>query len=71
MLLAGILGTYLSSLFYVISVQKLGAGKTAILASIGPLFALPFAFFWLKEKINRQTIAGTILSIIGLVIILY
>ena len=70
MLLSGILGTYLSSLFLVISTQKLGAGMTSVLTSLGPLFALPLAYFWLKEQVTRLTIVGTVLTVIGLVIVL-
>ncbi len=70
MIITGILGTYLSSLFLVISAQKLGAGMTSVLTSLGPLFALPMAFFWLKEKITKSVIFGTVLTIFGLFIVL-
>jgi drug/metabolite transporter (DMT)-like permease len=70
LLIAGILGTYLSSLFYVISTQKLGAGKSAVLTSVGPLFALPLSYFWLKENVTKFTVAGTLLTLIGLWIVL-
>ena len=70
LLIAGILGTYLSSLFYVLSTQKLGAGKSAVLTSVGPLFALPLSYFWLKENVTRYTVIGTILTLIGLWIVL-
>lgn len=65
-LIAGLLGTYISSLFLVLSTQELGAGKTAVLTATGPLFALPLAIFWLKEKVGKLTIIGTSLSLIGL-----
>jgi drug/metabolite transporter (DMT)-like permease len=64
--IAGLLGTYISSLFLVLSTQELGAGKTAVLTSTGPLFTLPLAIFWLKEKVGVFTIVGTSLSLIGL-----
>ena len=70
LLIAGILGTYLSSLFYVLSTQKLGAGKSAVLTSVGPLFALPLSYFWLKENVTKYTVIGTILTLIGLWIVL-
>ncbi|MFV2014279.1 MAG: DMT family transporter [Candidatus Heimdallarchaeota archaeon] len=65
-IIAGLLGTYVSSLFLVLSTQELGAGKTAVLTSTGPLFALPLAIFWLGEKVGKLTIIGTILSLVGL-----
>lgn len=64
--IAGVLGTYLSSLFLVLSAQELGAGKTAVLTSTGPLFALPLAVFWLKERVGKLAIIGTTISLIGL-----
>ncbi len=70
LLIAGILGTYLSSLFYVLSTQKLGAGKSAVLTSVGPLFALPLSYFWLKENVTKFTVGGTLLTLIGLWIVL-
>jgi drug/metabolite transporter (DMT)-like permease len=70
MLVAGILGTYLASLFLVLSVQKVGAGKTAILAATGPFFALPIAILWLKENAGKYTISATLLTVVGLWIIL-
>jgi drug/metabolite transporter (DMT)-like permease len=70
MLLAGVLGTYLSSYFLVLSSIVLGAGLTAILTAIGPLFALPFAIFWLKENVGLRTLFGTIVTILGVILIL-
>ncbi|MDH5402207.1 MAG: DMT family transporter [Candidatus Heimdallarchaeota archaeon] len=68
--LAGFLGTYISSLFLVYSVQTLGAGKTSVIVSTAPLFALPFAVFWLKEKLTTYTLFGTVMTIFGLFLIL-
>ncbi len=65
-LLAGLLGTYFSSYFLVLSVQAIGASRSAILFSTGPLFALPIALFWLRERIGLKTVVGTILTIVGL-----
>jgi drug/metabolite transporter (DMT)-like permease len=70
MIIAGILGTYFASLFLVLSVQKVGAGKTAVLTSIGPLIVLPLAVFWLKEKVGKLTLIGTLMTLAGLWIIL-
>ena len=70
MLFAGLLGTYLSSYYLVLSAQTLGAGKTAVLTSLGPLFALPLAIFWLKENVTWKIVLGTVISIAGLVLVL-
>ncbi len=70
MAVTGFLGTYISSYFLVLSAQTLGAGMTAVLTSLGPLFALPLAIFWLKEKVTVKIVTGTIISIIGLILVL-
>ncbi|MCY3410089.1 MAG: EamA family transporter [Candidatus Heimdallarchaeota archaeon] len=69
-IIAGVLGTYLSSYYLVRSTQELGAGLTGILTATGPLFALPVAFIWLKEKMTWKIIAGSLLTIIGLLVVL-
>jgi len=68
--IAGVFGTYLSSLFLVLSVQAIGASRSAILFSTGPFFSLPLAVLWLKEHVGWKTLLGTIMTIIGLWIIL-
>jgi len=70
LLIAGIFGTYLSSLFLVLAVQDIGASRSSILFSTGPFFALPLAIYWLKEQVGWKTIFGTILTVVGLWIIL-
>ena len=70
MLTSGLLGTYFSSLFLVLSVQEIGASRSAILFSTGPFFSLPIAIYWLKEKLSYFTILGTIMTVVGLWVIL-
>lgn len=62
----GILGIGLGSIAYVFAVQEAGAGKTAILTSTLPLFALPLAVIFLHERINLLVILGTLLCILGI-----
>ena len=64
------LSTYgLASVSYVLALQMIGAGKTAILITSSPLLALPFAIFFLKEKPTRKTLLGMMISTVGVVLV--
>ena len=63
---AGFVGTGVGSLLFVLALQEAGAGKTAVLSSTAPLFALPMAVLVLGEKVTASLIAGTLLSIAGI-----
>jgi len=63
---AGVLGIGIGSLLYVFAVQEVGAGRTAVLTSTQPLFALPLAVLFLREKITPKVILGTALCILGI-----
>lgn len=64
--LAGIIGIGIGSLLYVYSVQEAGAGKTAVLTSTVPLFSLPLAVIYLREKVTPRVIVGTVLCVAGI-----
>jgi len=63
---AGIIGIGIGSLLYIFAVQEAGAGKTAVLTSTLPLFALPLAVVFLREKITPTVLLGTALCILGI-----
>jgi drug/metabolite transporter (DMT)-like permease len=63
---AGIIGIGIGSLLYIFAVQEAGAGKTAVLTSTLPLFALPLAVIFLREKITPTVLLGTALCILGI-----
>jgi drug/metabolite transporter, DME family len=62
---AGMVGTGLGSLVWVFAVQHAGAARTAILSSMAPIFALPLAALWLKERVTGRVVIGTLISIAG------
>jgi drug/metabolite transporter (DMT)-like permease len=64
--IAGVLGIGVGSLFYIFAVQEVGAGRTAVLTSTQPLFALPLAVLFLREKITPKVVLGTALCILGI-----
>ena len=68
-LLASFVGTAVGTLFFVMSIQSIGAGRTAVITSTAPLMAIPFSMFWLRERPTRWTLAGTFLTTAGIVMV--
>ncbi len=66
---AGLIGTGVGSLLFIFAVQEAGAGKTAVLSSISPIFALPIGAIFLGEKITRWLMLGTALAVGGIVLL--
>ncbi len=62
--LSGIIGTGLGTFFFLKAVQLIGAARTSILTAMTPLFGIPFSLF-LREKLSRRTVLGTVLTITG------
>ena len=67
--IASLVGTGLGTLFFVMAIQLAGAGRTAILTSTTPLIAIPFSMLWLSERPTRWTLAGTVLTTTGIVLV--
>jgi drug/metabolite transporter (DMT)-like permease len=62
---AGLVGSALGSLLYVYALEEIGAGRSALLNSLSPVFALPLAALFLNERITRLMVAGTALALAG------
>jgi len=62
---AGLLTYGIAGVAFVFAIQTIGAGKSVLLTSTAPLFALPFAIIFLKERPTRWTVAGVVISILG------
>ena len=60
-----------SSSMYLTSVYYAGAAKAAILTSTSPLFGLPLSLVFLREKINSRIVSGTLLSVVGIWLVLW
>ena len=63
---AGMFGTGLGSMLYVMGVQLAGAARAAILSSTTPLFALPLAALFLHERLTARLIGGALVSVVGI-----
>jgi len=66
---ASLVGTGLGSLLFVLSIQMIGAGRTAVLTSTAPLMAIPLAVLWLHERPNRRTLIGALLATAGIILV--
>ncbi len=63
---AGILAVGVGGLLYIQAVQEAGAGRTAVLTSTMPLFNLPLAVLFLKERVTPQVVIGTVTCVLGI-----
>ena len=66
---AGLIGTGLGSMLYVYAVVEAGAARTAVLSATAPLMGLPLAVIFLKERVDWRVGAGTILCVLGIVLV--
>ncbi|AOH54403.1 hypothetical protein ABE28_008560 [Peribacillus muralis] len=64
-------GGPLAMTFYFLGIQYVGVTYAASISSIFPGIGAVLAFTFLKEKMNRRTWFGIILSIIGVIILAY
>lgn len=66
---AGLVGTGIGTLLFIMAIQMAGAGRTAVLTATSPLMALPFSMLWLQERPTRRTLAGTALTVAGIALV--
>ena len=67
--LEGVLDFGVGSLCFLYAITKAGAGLTAVLSSVSPLFAMPLTALVFKERVTGRMIAGTMLCLAGIVVI--
>lgn len=69
LIIAGILGWGIGGSLYVTAVQLAGPSRTAIIGTASPLFAVPLSMFFLHEKPTRSTLLGTVMTVVGIVLV--
>jgi len=67
--LMAVLSTVIPSYLVSISIKRLGANTTAVIASIGPVSTILQASFLLGESVSVLEIAGTIFILLGILVI--
>jgi drug/metabolite transporter (DMT)-like permease len=70
LLVAGIVGWGIGGWFYLTAVQMVGVSLAAIISATSPIFGVPLSMLFLHEKPTRLTLIGTVLSIVGIALIL-
>lgn len=66
---AGVIGAGVGSLLFIVAVQEIGAGETAVLSSLSPLFALPLAAIFLGERVTPWLLLGTVVALAGIILL--
>lgn len=62
----GVIGMGVASVLYVSAIEEVGAGRTAILTATVPLFTLPLAVVFLKEKVTPKVVVATLVCVAGI-----
>ena len=67
--LAALIGPVLGVSSSLLAVQHAKVGVASVLTSLSPIFMLPISYFFFKERLSWQAIAGTMLAMIGVIIL--
>lgn len=63
--ITGLLSFGIGGALFLISLEFLGAGRTSVLSSVSPLFLVPMATAFLKEKVTGRLVLGVVLAVAG------
>jgi drug/metabolite transporter (DMT)-like permease len=67
--LAALIGPVIGVSLSLLAVQNTVVGVASVLTSLSPIFMLPISYFYFKERLGWQAIAGTILAVVGVAIL--
>lgn len=62
----GLLSFGIGGLLFLLGLQLAGAAKTSVLSSVSPLFSVPLAVLFLKERVTFRLAFGVTLSVTGI-----
>jgi drug/metabolite transporter (DMT)-like permease len=65
-IVGSLIGTGAGTLFFIMAIQMVGAGRTAVLGATAPIMAIPIAMLWLRERPTRWTLLGAFLTTTGI-----
>ncbi|MFW9802035.1 MAG: DMT family transporter [Candidatus Thorarchaeota archaeon] len=68
-LVTGVFSIGLSLILYSYAVKFVGATITSVLVASAPIFTAPLSAIYLKEEMDVKVIAGTILTVIGVILV--
>jgi drug/metabolite transporter (DMT)-like permease len=67
--LAAFVGPVIGVSLSLLAVQNSPVGVASVLTSLSPILMLPFSYFFLKERLGWQPVAGTLLAMSGVAIL--
>jgi drug/metabolite transporter (DMT)-like permease len=67
--LTGFLAFGLGGHLFLTAIRNAGAGRAIVLTSCAPLMGLPISIAFLKERVTRRILAGTILVVVGMILV--
>ena len=68
LLASGLIGSVIGATLYLTAVQKAGASKAAVLASLAPLFSVPMALI-AGEAVNLRLVLGIAVTVVGVALV--
>jgi len=66
LLIASLIGAFLGTWLSIVALKYTYAAVAATLNSTSPLFILPLAAFWLKERVSLREIVGALAAVTGI-----
>jgi drug/metabolite transporter (DMT)-like permease len=67
--IAALIGPVIGVSLSLLAVQNTAVGVASVLTSLSPIFMLPIAHFFFKERLGWQAVAGTLLAMIGVTVL--
>jgi len=67
--LTGTIGIVISMSFFQLAILNTKASIVAVIFSTNSVFTIPFAYIFLKEKLNKRMFLALIISIVGIILI--
>ncbi|MCR5709897.1 MAG: DMT family transporter [Bacteroidales bacterium] len=69
--LASLVGLFLPQMTFLMAITMTSAIDTAIIGTLGPIFTMFFAFFFLKEPITGKKAGGVAISLAGILYLIF
>ena len=66
-----VFGPVLGVSFSMYAVSLINASVAQTIFSLVPVFALPLSYFFYKEKITWQALAGAVIAVIGVLLLIW
>lgn len=68
---ASLVGLFIPQMTFLMAITMTSAIDTAIIGTLGPIFTMFFAFFFLKEPITRKKAGGVAISFAGILFLIF